>query len=219
MIKRILSFGLILGLISLACSIPNFISSNIPDPDVTQIVITATLQDFSSTLVAGQSQPGGSRPTPTSIPTKPAPTQKGAGPQFVSALSISNVSTSPGNTVYYGNCGPGDITQIHVEATVDPLNKIKEVLLWFDIYDNFGPIHSDFVNMFQLGIGDYAGDIDVGQIGPNTLVNEDGEISFWIEAVDKDSTSIWSNTYSLTIWNCLPLPPPLQLTPSQIMDQ
>lgn len=134
---------------------------------------------------------------------------------FVSALTISNVSTSPANTVYYGNCAPGDPTQIHVEATVDPLDQIKEVVLWFDISDQFGIAYSDFVNMWQLGVGDYAGDIDIGQIGPTTLVDIDGSIAFWIEAVDKDSTSIWSNTYSLSIWNCLggvigqpPAPPP-----------
>jgi len=160
-----------------------------------------------------QSSANQSKPTPTTIPTKPAPTKKANAPAV--PLTVSNIRVSPTNTVYYGNCAPGDPTLISVEATIQPLDQVKEVLLWFDIFDQTGVVHSDYVSMWQLGIGDYAGDIDIGQIGPNAMVDRDGSISFWIEVVNKENASMHSNAFSLNIWYCPgavvsqpPLPPP-----------
>jgi hypothetical protein len=79
---------------------------------------------------------------------------------------------------------------------------VKEVLLWFDISDPTGIAYTGSVSMWQLGIGDYAGDIDIGQIALNAMVDRDGSVTFWVEVVDKNNASIHSNAYSASIWYC-----------------
>jgi len=185
------------------------------DPNVIVQVVehTQTPQVASvANVTPAASNQGSARPTPTAIPTKPAPTAKSNAPQPVASLFISNVTFSPTNIVYYGNCVSGETTQIHVEATIEPLNQIKEVLLWYELANQTGIANTGYVNMWQLGIGDYAGDIDIGQIGPNALVGWDGWADFWIEVVNKDNASMHSNAYSITIWTCAaPLPPAANL--------
>ncbi len=199
----------------LACSLP---SGNLSEQAIENTVIAKTVQAVSasgnnsvSTPQPNQSsqnsaQPANSnqsnRSTPTAIPTKPAPTAKSNSASVSGNLQIGYVNYFPLNTVYYGNCLNGEETFIHVESAISPLDDIKEVLLWFDIADPTGIAYTDYVTMWQLGIGDYAGDIDIGKIAPNAMNGNDGSITFWLEVVDKNNASIHSNAYSVSIWYC-----------------
>ena len=142
------------------------------------------------------------RPTPTTIPTRPAPTAKANAAPTSQTLSVSNVNISPSNTVYYGGCANGETTEIYVEADILPVDQIQEVLLWADISDSTGVVHSDYVVMWELAIGGYSGYIDIGQIAPGVMVDADGSVTFWIEVVDKNNASMHSNAYSLSVWQC-----------------
>jgi hypothetical protein len=198
-----------------ACSLPD---ATLPQQAIENTAIAQTVQAASANgNNAGTPSPGisvntggggsntnSSRPTPTAIPTKPAPTAKSnSSASSVSGnLQIGYVNYFPTNTVYYGNCSGGEDTLVHVESAISPLDDIKEVLLWFDVSDPTGIVYSDYVTMWQLGIGDYAGDIDIDVIGANTMNGNDGSVTFWIEVVDKNNASIHSNAYSVSIWDC-----------------
>ena len=136
------------------------------------------------------------------LPTKPKPTQKPGAKQPDTPLWVGDVRYTPDNTVFYGNCSAGEDTFIHVEAGVDPLEKVKEVLLWYDFYTPAGAVNSGRVNMWQLGIGDYAGDIEVAKIAANSVDDLEGSVSFYIEVVDKNNASIHSNSFSLNVMPC-----------------
>lgn len=183
-------------------------------------VISGTQQSANSPQ-SGNTPQAGSQPKQTQIPpspaapkpiytkpaptqkNNPAPTQKNNPAQPAAPLSVSGVSVDPGHTVYYGNCSQGMDTMIHVEAGVEPLEQIKEVLLWYNFYDPSGSlIYSNNLPMWQLGIGDYAGDIDLNSVGPQALNGQDGEINFYIEVVDKNNASMPSNIYVLDTVNC-----------------
>jgi hypothetical protein len=56
--------------------------------------------------------------------------------------------------------------------------------------------------MSQLGIGDYAGDVDVGQIAPGVLSSSDGRLRFWIEVIGKNGASAIGNDHEVEIWYC-----------------
>jgi len=197
----------------------NLVASDSSNVAVTLVVQTQTVQASTTNIetplpVNPASNPPANqapnRPTPTSIPTKPAPTKKPNAAKPAAQLSVSNVRISPTNIVYYGNCIAGENTQIHVEATIDPLNQVKEVLLWYQMANQTGVADTGYSKMWQLGIGDYAGDLEIGQIGPNALGGWDGWVDFWIEVVDKNNASIHSNAFTLTVWACVaPLPPPV----------
>ena len=212
--KNILILFSVLLILIIACTLPSAQTSSSQSAENTSVA--KTVEAVSGTGAAtprpnsapqnngtqaegeGQSQ----RPTPTKIPTKPAPTAgANAAPQSAS-LSVDNLNFSPSNTVYYGNCSNGEQTLVHVEAVVSPLDQVKEVLLWFDISDPTGIVYSGSVTMWQLGVGDYAGDIDIGQLAPNTMADRDGSVTFWVEVVDKNNASIHSNAYSASIWYC-----------------
>ena len=195
----------------LACSIPSTGTNNSGAAERTAIAKTVdaasgngaeTPRPQGSGQLAGGDQGQSQRPTPTKIPTKPAPTTSANAAPQSETLSVGNVNFYPPNTVYYGNCGNGEETYIHVEATVAPLNQIKEVLLWADISDSTGIVYSDYVKMWQLGIGDYAGDIDIGQIAPGVMIDADGSVTFWLEVVDNNNASMHSNAYGLSVWEC-----------------
>ncbi len=219
--KRQISLLLAAAIIIIgACSLP---TTNVPDDVLKQAAENTAIAKTVQAVSAGgnnnatatprptQSSQNGvqpvsgnqdNRPTPTTIPTKPAPTAKANQAPVHQDLQIGYVNYAPSNTVYYGNCFNGEETSLHVESSVSPLDDIKEVLLWFDMSDPTGIVSSSYVTMWQLGIGDYAGDIDIGSIAPNTMNGNDGSITFWLEVVDKNNASIHSNAYSISIWNC-----------------
>ncbi|MBT3337571.1 MAG: hypothetical protein HN855_13335 [Anaerolineae bacterium] len=199
-----------------ACSLP---SSNLSEQAITNTAIAQTVQAVSGgrdntvatprpskTPQSGVQPASGSQsniPTPTTIPPKPAPAAGANSAPVSGNLQVDYVNYLPSNTVYYGNCSGGEDTLVHVESALSPLDDVKEVLLWFDISDPTGIVYTGSVSMWQLGIGDYAGDIDIGQIAPNAMNGNDGSVTFWVEVVDKNSASIHSNNaYSLSIWVC-----------------
>jgi len=168
-----------------------------PDPDPTQSEENAAAAGSSPavnpalpapTAANPASNPGGSNPSGTSSSGSP--------------LSITGVSAYPNSTVFYGHCEPADPTVLHVEALLDPLDQVHEVYLWYDVFDPGGAASSGSSSMWQLGIGDYAADLDIGQIGAVSMGTSDGSVSFWIEAVDRNGSSYYSSTYSVTIQYC-----------------
>ena len=229
--KKIFLILLILGLFSFACGLPSTAPEDAVNPEKTSVAQTVEAISGNGTATARpsktpQGQAGGNgagnngsgnngsasqRPTPTMLPTRPAPTSNANSAPSSAVLSIGNLVVSPTNTVYYGNCLAGEETQIHVEVPVTPLDQVKEVRLWVDISNQSGFVYADSISMWQLGIGDYAGDIDIGQIAPSALSGIDGTVTLTVEAVNKDGIGYYSNSYSLSVWYCIGgvvVPPP-----------
>jgi hypothetical protein len=210
---------LFISLVMIACNMSGNVSPASPseNPEIAEAGPTLSDEkpDPGSTP---ESEPGESSPTP-STPTAPDSTANAPAPAPAAAnpgsnpggassasssqpLSISSVRSSPNGLVYYGSCSASDPTLLSVEATIDPLNQIKSVRLWYDIFDSTGAAASGSTSMSQLGIGDYAGDINIGGIAPGAMGTGDGSVSFWIEAQDKSGISSYSHTYSVNIQYC-----------------
>ena len=201
------------SLILIACNISESVSSISMDPASTETPKeTPDGEDIESTSDAASptdqdmNQPSPD-PSQTSDPPAPPPTASipGSNPGGSSSsasgqsLSISAVNSQPITSVYYGACDPADPTVLHVEAAIDPLDQVQEALLWYDISDPTGIVTSGYVTMWQLGIGDYAGDVDIDQVASGPMGTNDGSVSFWIEAVNKNGSSFYSGTYSVNI--------------------
>lgn len=148
--------------------------------------------------------------TPTAIPTKVPPTQAGNQPSS-KKLTITDIVPYPTNVVYFGNCQAGEITLLNVQATLDPLDQVKSATLWYNLVNFSGRPKSFSTQMWQLRIGDYAGDINLANDAPSHLGDKDGMVEFWIEAIDKGGGTVRSNVYSLSVYYCpgsaLGLPP------------
>ncbi len=119
-----------------------------------------------------------------------------------SAIGISNVNTSS-QSVYYGVCTGGEDTFLQVSATIDPLDQIASAVVKYDYGQGLIliPAYTFSSNMYQLGIGDYAADIDVGNDAFGYL-NGDGWIEFVIEVTDKNGQVTTSNVYGADVYLC-----------------
>jgi len=118
------------------------------------------------------------------------------------AISISNVNTSP-QSVYYGVCTGGEATFLQISATIDPLDQISSAVVKYDYGQGLIliPTYTFSTTMYQLGIGDYATDIDVGSDAFGYL-NGDGWIEFVIEVTDKNGLVSTSSVYSADVYIC-----------------
>ena len=204
---------ILVSLVLIACNMSEAVSSTTMEPASTETP-TATREEENIESTSESASPAdqdndqpAAETSPTTEPPAPAPTASnpGSNPGGSSSsssgqsLSINNVTSQPNTSVYYGACDPADPTVLHVEGTIDPLDQIQEVLLWYDISDATGIVTSGYVTMWQLGIGDYAGDVDIDQIASGPMGTNDGSVSFWIEAENKDGDSYYSSTYSVNI--------------------
>jgi hypothetical protein len=110
-------------------------------------------------------------------------------------ISISNIVLYPDTSVYYGPCTTEE-TGLNVQATIDPLAEIASATVHYGYSSQTGFYDNYTSSMYQLGIGDYAGDIDAGSEAPPVLGTDDGSIEFYISVVDKngqttDSVMLW----------------------------
>ncbi len=119
-----------------------------------------------------------------------------------SAITISNVLTSS-QVVYYGFCSGGEDTFLQVQATIDPLDQIASAVVKYDYGQGLIliPVYTFSSSMYQLGIGDYAADINVGNDALG-YIGGDGWIEFVIEVTDKNGQVTTSNVYGADVFEC-----------------
>jgi len=119
-----------------------------------------------------------------------------------SSINISNVNTSS-QSVYYGICTGGEDTFLQISATIDPLDQIASAVVKYDYGQGLIliPAYTFSRTMYQLGIGDYAADIDVGSDAFG-YINGDGWIEFVIEVTDKNGQVTTSNVYGADVYLC-----------------
>ncbi|MBI9049758.1 MAG: hypothetical protein JEZ00_10085 [Anaerolineaceae bacterium] len=117
------------------------------------------------------------------------------------AISISNILLYPDNKVYYGACNV-EPTTLNIQATIDPLNQIQSAVIVYSYLDATGVYGTYTTNMYQLGIGDYAGDIDAGAEAGNVLNNTDGSVDFYIQVTDKNGATTDSSYMSMALEYC-----------------
>ncbi len=146
----------------------------------------------------------------TALGQPPQPPQQPQQPPAAQPISIGTPRLYP-NPVYYGLCMSGEETLLRVEATIDPLNQIASAVVRYDYGQGLMLVasYTRSVSMYQLGIGDYAADIDVG----NDLFGQmsgDGWIEGVIEVTDLQGQTTTSAVFSTDVRECqtvlLPLP-------------
>ncbi len=221
-------FALLLLLAAaLACTLPSTAPAQPDGNDSVATSVAATVQAANGNAptaavpaAASQAPPPASNP-PTAVVAAPgnsspagqsgqgsAPTQpptsapSGNNNPGTTAISFTDVRVNPSDTVYYGACGNGETTSIHIEAGIDPLDQIQNVVVWVDLSDSTGVVYSQPISMWLLGIGDYAADIDVDQIASAALNDPDGSLSFYIAILDKSGNTTYGNTYYLQVLSC-----------------
>ncbi len=128
----------------------------------------------------GQAQPGGSG----------------------SNIVISNLMLYPQTDVFYGPCSNGEETRFNVQATIDPLDEIASAILYYTYSSLNGMWGPYTTQMYQLGIGDYAGDIDAGAEAPRLLGTDNGAIDFYIEVTDQNGSTTGTNLLSVALNYC-----------------
>jgi hypothetical protein len=123
-------------------------------------------------------------------------------PQGPDPITISNVQTSS-QAIYYGICAGGEQTFLQVQATIEPLDQIASAVVRYDYGQGLIliPVYTFSSSMYQLGIGDYAADIDVGNDAFGYL-SGDGWIEFVIEVTDKSGQVTTSNVSGADVYEC-----------------
>ncbi|MCP4139746.1 MAG: hypothetical protein GY755_05555 [Chloroflexi bacterium] len=151
------------------------------------------------------SQPSGQNNSPpTTVPTKASSSgnSNSSGSSNNGPLTISNITMYPQGDVYYGNCGNGEETMANIQATLDPLDKVASATIYYAYNGPSGMYGNYSKDMYKLGIGDYAADIDVGVEADFPLQGNDGTLEVYIHAVDKDGNTVDSNWQTLNVWHC-----------------
>ncbi len=118
-----------------------------------------------------------------------------------SSISITNIQLYPKTEVYYGPC-VNEITNLNVQATIDPLDQIASATIYYGYSSAAGSWGNYSTPMYQLGIGDYAGDIDAGAEAPNVMGMDDGAIDFYIQVVDKNGMKTDTPLMSMSLFYC-----------------
>ena len=99
------------------------------------------------------------------------------------AVTIDNVQLYPDpNQIYYGPCG-SEPTRLTVQAAIEPLDQIASASIVYSYANAVGSSPAYTAPMTQLGIGEFAGDIDTGNAG-DSMGTADGRIDFFIQAAD-----------------------------------
>lgn len=118
------------------------------------------------------------------------------------SITISNIRNSS-QTVYYGVCTGGEDTFLQVAATIEPLDQIASAVVKYDY--GIGliqiPVYTFSSSMYQLGIGDYAADINIGNDAFGHI-SGDGWIEYVIEVTDKTGQVTTSNVYGADVHEC-----------------
>jgi hypothetical protein len=115
---------------------------------------------------------------------------------------ISNVSVYPLAEVYYGATCTTEETVMNVQATIEPMNEIASATIWYGYTGASGTIGNYSAPMTQLGIGDFSGDINVGQEADFSLNGAAGQVDFYIYAETTAGQTVSSNWYSLAVTPC-----------------
>jgi hypothetical protein len=126
----------------------------------------------------------------------------GAPPPAPAPISISNIQAYPDpNTIYYGQCA-NEPTLLTVQAAIEPLDQVASAQLIYS-YANAVGVSPDYSTpMFQLGIGDFAGDIDTAVEAANSMGTEDGRLDFYIRAEDQYGSVTDSPLMSINLVYC-----------------
>ncbi|MBT3337573.1 MAG: hypothetical protein HN855_13345 [Anaerolineae bacterium] len=90
----------------------------------------------------------------------------------------------------------------NVQATLDPLDKVTSATIYYAYTGPSGTYGNYSADMYQLGIGDHAADIDVGLEADFPLGGDDGTLEVYIHAVDKDGNTVDSNWLSIPVKYC-----------------
>jgi hypothetical protein len=134
----------------------------------------------------------------------------GAPPVDLNPVSISNIRVYPDpNIIYYGPCA-NEPTLLSVEATIEPLDQIASAQLVYTYANGMGVSPEYSVAMSQLGIGDYAGDIDTAVNAADTMGTDNGQLNFYIHVESVNGSTTDSPLMSIALEYCAggALPPP-----------
>ena len=117
------------------------------------------------------------------------------------AVTIDNVQLYPDpNQIYYGPCG-SEPTLLTVQAAIEPLDQIASASIVYS-YANAASSSSAYIApMTQLGIGEFAGDIDTSNAG-DSMGTADGRIDFFIQAEDVNGGVTNGPQQSITLTYC-----------------
>ncbi len=116
-------------------------------------------------------------------------------------LSVSNITLYPQGEVYYGQCGSEE-TMLNIQATLEPMDKISVAEVHY-AYSNATDFQGGYtVTMYQLGIGDFAADINVGAEANAVLNGGDGQIEYYIHAETTDGQVLETNWASFPVHAC-----------------
>lgn len=139
--------------------------------------------------------------TQAAAPSGNNPGGNNPGGNAADPLTISNIQLYPQPAVYYGNCTTEE-TIFNVSATIEPLDQIASATIYYAYTSSTGSYGNYSVSMYQLGIGDYSGDINVGVEAGNSLGTEDGSLEFYIQATDKSGNTVDSAWLFTDVFNC-----------------
>jgi hypothetical protein len=148
------------------------------------------------------SQPSGQNNPPPTRPASAGGGSNSSGSSNSAPLTISNVTMYPQGSVYYGNCANGEETLANIQATLDPLDQVASATIYYGYNGLSGMFGNYSADMYQLGIGDYAADIDVGLEADFPLGGNDGTLEVYIHAVDKSGNTVDSNWQTLNVLHC-----------------
>ncbi len=141
-------------------------------------------------------------------------------PPQPSSLSFSSIIHVPTMGIFYGQCN-NDPTLLNVQAGIDPLDQIASAQILYHYENALGVSPTYTVDMFQLGIGEYAGDIDTAVKAADTMGTEDGVLSYFVRAIDNNGGILDSSQIDVLLYHCVPLelPPAIQLPMIEYFDE
>ncbi len=148
-------------------------------------------------------QPGGGHPA--GIEVRYCGSAVGQPPQAPSSqpLTVSNVQPYP-DTVYYGSCTSGEATVLQLQAAIEPLDQVQSAVARFGFIPqaNMAPSMDYSASMYQLGIGDYAADIDVAATFTGQSFG-DGFLVFVVEATNLQGQTTTSTGVMAALRECV----------------
>ncbi len=145
------------------------------------------------------SQPVSSQPTPTQVPPQPPSQPQSQNPLTISITSISN----PTGIMHYGTCLAGEPTLLTVQTKVEPVSRVKTVILAFSITDSANIVTVGSVSMVPQ-VNQYEGTLDMQtDVAAALGGSQDGTLNFWVEAIDQEGKTTYSLIYTSPVQVCL----------------